>query len=176
MSNPWNWYEKECLSWIPNNKTYFVLPHPHEIWYELISPWTKWQPFRRGDDVFICIFMNEKFCNLTGISRKFVPKCPIDSKSVLIQVMTWRRAGDKPLPESVVAQFTDSNIRHTGDCTAKFIPNMFYGVAVWRSWRLLHLGDVTLLKEIKDYSSTVRCGVIVLVAVVIPEMLPGKWH
>ena len=25
-------------------------------------------------------------------------------------------------------------------------------------------------------SSTLRCGVIVLVAEVIPEMLPGKWH
>ena len=33
-----------------------------------------------------------------------------------------------------------------------------------------------LLNEIRDYPSTVRCGVIVLVAVVIPEMLPGKWH
>ena len=38
---------------------------------------------------------------------------------------------------------------------------------------LLHLGDVALLKEIRDYPSTVRCGVIVLVAVVIPENLPG---
>ena len=65
---------------------------------------------------------------------------------------------------------------HTGDGTAQFIPNMFYWVAVWRSCRLLHLGDVALLKEIMDYPSTVRCGVIVLVAVVIPKMLPGQWH
>ena len=65
---------------------------------------------------------------------------------------------------------------HTGDCMAQFIPNMFYGVVVWRSFRLLHLGDVALLKEIKDYPTTVRCGVILLVAVAIPEMVPGKWH
>ena len=51
-----------------------------------------------------------------------------------------------------------------------------YGAAVWRSCRLLHFGDVALLKEIKYYPSIVRCGVILLVAVFIPEMLPGKWH
>ena len=54
-----------------------------------------------------------------------------------------------------------------------FIPNMFYGVAVWRCCRLHYLGDVALLKEIKDYPSMLRCGVIVLVAVVIPKKLPG---
>ena len=55
---------------------------------------------------------------------------------------------------------------------------MFYGVAVWRSCRLFHLGDVALLKEIKQdmYPSMVRCGIIALVEVVIPEVLPGKWH
>ena len=65
---------------------------------------------------------------------------------------------------------------HTDDCTAQFIPNMFYGVAVWRPCRLLHLGDVDLLKEIKEFLSRERCCVIVLVALIIPEMLPGKWH
>ena len=65
---------------------------------------------------------------------------------------------------------------HTGDCTAKLIPNTFYEFAVWRSWRLLHLGDFALLKEIKDYPNMVRCGVLLLVAVLFSEMLPGKWH
>ena len=57
-----------------------------------------------------------------------------------------------------------------------FNPKIFYVVAVWRSYRLLHLGDVALLKEINDYPSTVRFDTIVLVAVVTPEKLPGKWH
>ena len=65
---------------------------------------------------------------------------------------------------------------HTGDCTAQCIPNMFCGVRVWRSCRLIHLGDVALLKEIKDYPRRVGCGVIVLIAVVIPEMPPVKCH
>ena len=37
-------------------------------------------------------------------------------------------------------------------------------LAVWRSCRLLHLGDVEMLKEIKDYPSSVKGGVIILVA------------
>ena len=67
-------------------------------------------------------------------------------------------------------------IVHTGDCTAQFIQNMFYGGSVWRSCRLLHLGDVALLKKVKDYPSPARCGVIVLIAVIITKMLPGKWQ
>ena len=54
---------------------------------------------------------------------------------------------------------------HTGDSTAQFILNMFYRRAVWRSCRLLHPGDIALLKEVKDYPSTARCGVIILLAV-----------
>ena len=27
-----------------------------------------------------------------------------------------------------------------------------------------------------DYPSIARCGIVVFVTVVIPEMLPGKWH
>ena len=42
----------------------------------------------------------------------FVPKGPIDNKSVLVQVMAWRRRGDKPLPEPMLAQFPDAYMRH----------------------------------------------------------------
>ena len=48
--------------------------------------------------IFKCIFMNEKFCILIPISLKFLPKGPIDNKSTPVQVMAWRRAGDKSLP------------------------------------------------------------------------------
>ena len=60
------------------------------------------------------------------------------------------------------------HVFHTDDFTAQFIPNLFHGVAVWRSCRLLNLGDGALLKEINDYPSTVRCGVIVSVDIAIP--------
>ena len=81
-----------------------------EIDVQLISPWTRWPPF--ADDIFKCIFMTESFCVLIQISLKFVPKGPIDSKSALVHVMTWRRTGNKPLPEPMLAQFTDAYVWH----------------------------------------------------------------
>ena len=65
-----------------------------------------------ADDIFRCIFMNEKFCIAIRISLKFVPKSPIDKKSALVQVMAWRRAGDKPLPEPMLTKFNDAYMRH----------------------------------------------------------------
>ena len=38
------------------------------------------------------------------------------------------------------------------------------------------LGDIGLPEEFKDNPSTGKCGVIVLVTLVIPKMLSGKWH
>ena len=47
-----------------------------------------------ADDIFKCIFLN-KIPN--QISLKFVRKSPIGNKPALIQVMAWRRLGDKSL-------------------------------------------------------------------------------
>ena len=55
--------------------------------------------------------MKEKCCILIPILLKFVPKGPIDNKSELVQVMTWRRTGEKPLPEAILTQFTDAYMR-----------------------------------------------------------------
>ena len=46
------------------------------------------------------------------ISLKFVRKSPIDNKRALVQVMAWRRTGDKPLPEPMITQFIDAYMRH----------------------------------------------------------------
>ena len=55
--------------------------------------------------------MNEMFCIQIRISMKFVPKGPIDNKSVLVQVIAWHRTGDKPLSEPMLTQFTDAYVR-----------------------------------------------------------------
>ena len=65
------------------------------------------------DDLFKCIFMNEKFCISIRNSLKFVPKGLIDNKQALIQVMAWCLTGDKPLPEPMLTQFTDAYMRHS---------------------------------------------------------------
>ena len=64
------------------------------------------------DDIFRCIFMNEKFCISIRISLKFVRNGPFDNKLALVQVMAWRRTGDKPLPEPMLTQFPGAYMRH----------------------------------------------------------------
>ena len=65
-----------------------------------------------ADDIFKYIFLNKNFRISIKISLKFVPKVPLDNKSVLVQVMAWRRTGDKPLPKPMLTQFTDVYMRH----------------------------------------------------------------
>ena len=59
------------------------------------------------------MFFNENIWILIIISLKFVPKGPIGNKSPLVQVMAWRRPGDKPLSDPKMALFTDVYMRHS---------------------------------------------------------------
>ena len=45
-------------------------------------------------------------------SLKFVPMGLINNISALVQIMAWRRSGDKPLSEAMLIQITDANMRH----------------------------------------------------------------
>ena len=65
-----------------------------------------------ADDIFNCIFLNENDKIPIQISLKYVPMSPIDNKPVSVQIMSWRRAGDKPLPELMPTQLTDAYMRH----------------------------------------------------------------
>ena len=56
--------------------------------------------------------MNEKHVILIRISLKILPEGLSDNKTVLVQGMTWRRRGDKPLPEPLLTQLTDAYKRH----------------------------------------------------------------
>ena len=67
-----------------------------------------------ADDNFKCIFLNKNDRIPIRISPQIVPRSPIDNKPILVQVMVWRRAGDKPLPELMLTQFTDAYMRHQG--------------------------------------------------------------
>ena len=60
------------------------------------------------DNIFRCIFLNENVRISIHISLKFVPRGSNDNKSALLQVMTWHRTGDKPLPEQMQTHFTDA--------------------------------------------------------------------
>ena len=46
---------------------------------------------------------------------KFVLKGPTDNNPALVEIMAWRRIGDKPLSEPMLTRFTDAYMRHSGE-------------------------------------------------------------
>ena len=46
------------------------------------------------------------------ISLKFVPKGPIDNFPALVQIMTRRRRGGKPLSEPMMSYVVHAYVRH----------------------------------------------------------------
>ena len=94
----------------------------HQAFYDVLQPsivyeinllcqWCSWacrllntlRPRQNGhhfpDDIFKCIFLNGNVWIPIEISLKLVPKGPINNIPALVQIMAWRRPGDKPLSE-----------------------------------------------------------------------------
>ena len=55
-----------------------------------------------ADDIFNSIFLNENVWTPITISLKFVPKGLSNNIPALVQIMAWRRPGDKPLSEPMM--------------------------------------------------------------------------
>ena len=55
------------------------------------------------NDIFKCIFFNENAWISLKISLKYVPMGPFDNIPALVQIMAWRRPGDKPSSEPMMA-------------------------------------------------------------------------
>ena len=62
------------------------------------------RPNRRhfADDIFKRIFENENEWISPRVSLKFVPDVRINNIPALVQIMAWRRPGDKPLSEPMM--------------------------------------------------------------------------
>ena len=54
------------------------------------------------DDIFKCFFLNVNVWIWLKISLKFVPKGRINNIPALVQIMAWRRPGDKSLSEPMM--------------------------------------------------------------------------
>ena len=78
----------------------------HQPWYpQAFNPLRPRQDGRHfADDIFTCIFFNENGCILIKFSLKYVHKGLIDNNPALVQIMAWRRPGDKPLSEPMVVR------------------------------------------------------------------------
>ena len=55
-----------------------------------------------ADDIFTCKILNENCCIFIKFSLKYVRKGPIDNNPPLVQIMAWRRPGDKSLSEPMM--------------------------------------------------------------------------
>ena len=91
----------------------FILP-----WFYCLSWWiyllfayillNTLRPRKNGrlfaDDTFKRIFLNENVGISIKISRKFIHKGPINNIPALVQIMAWRRPGDKPLSEPMAVR------------------------------------------------------------------------
>ena len=67
--------------------------------FNSLRPRLNRRPF--ADDIFKCIFLNENEWILPRISLEFIPKVWINNIPALVQIMAWRRPGDKPLSEPI---------------------------------------------------------------------------
>ena len=61
---------------------------------------TKWPTFHIRH--FQMHFLEWKYINSINISLKFVPGGQINNITALVQIMAWRRVGDKPLSEPMM--------------------------------------------------------------------------
>ena len=59
-------------------------------------------------------------------SLKHFPWGLIDKKSSLIEVMVWRRTGDKPLPQPKMTQFNDAHTRHQASIVLQEMILLYY--------------------------------------------------
>ena len=59
---------------------------------------------RFTDDTFKRIFLTENVRISIKVSLKFVPNGPINNNPTLVQIMAWRRSGDKPLSEPMMVR------------------------------------------------------------------------
>ena len=66
-----------------------------------------------ADDIFKRIFLNENIWISIKISLKFVPKGTINNIPAFVQIMAWRRPGDKPLSEQMMVKSTNTYMRHS---------------------------------------------------------------
>ena len=83
-----------CTSWHSRNVT------GRSLMINSLRPKLNRRP--PADDILKCIFLNENEWISPRISLNFVPKVRINNIPALVQIMAWRRPGDKPLSEPMM--------------------------------------------------------------------------
>ena len=95
-----------------------------------------------ADDICKCIFLNENVRISIKISLKFVPKGLINNNPALVQIMAWRRSGDKPLSEPMMV----SLLTHICVTRPQWVKNIY-------SWWLFNKVKPVLLVDTPRWST-----------------------
>ena len=93
--NPWT-----TGSFFPKCNLFFWYYVFNCLWFNTLRPRQNGRNF--ANDAFKCIFLNENVRILIRISLKLVPKGPSNNIPALVQIMAWRRSGNKPLSEPMM--------------------------------------------------------------------------
>ena len=104
-----NIFQRKCISRCLKNRSYLFRPK----YFNTSPPGQNSCHF--ADNIFRCIFVNEKFCILIEMSLKFVPKGSIDNNLALVHIMACHRIGAKPLSEPMLTRFTHAFMQHKGE-------------------------------------------------------------
>ena len=96
------WWRKTAMP----NQSFYTAYIPRYTRSKWVNGFNTLRPGQNGrhftDDIFKCIFLNKNVWIPIEISLKFVPKGPINNIPSLVQIMAWRRPGDKPLSEPMM--------------------------------------------------------------------------
>ena len=89
----------------PLPKTKMMTNIPIAIWHHqttvnILRLRQNWHNF--AEHIYECIFLDENVWISITISLKFVPKVRINNILALVQIMAWRRPGDKPLSKTMM--------------------------------------------------------------------------
>ena len=82
-----SWHEKSLRMIV-----LFTLRRPRQNCYHI------------ADDIFKCNFLKENLWLFIAISLEIVPRGTVDNIPVLVQIMAWRRPGDKPLSKAMMVR------------------------------------------------------------------------
>ena len=88
--------------------------------------WSNDDSVHFSDNIFKCIFLNEKLWISVIVSQKFVPKGLISNMPALVQMMAWRRPVNKPLSEPMMVNI----LIYICVTRPKWVKSWFYRVAV----------------------------------------------
>ena len=91
---------RQAIIWSNDGRLLRHICVTHSQWLNTLRPKQNGRHF--ADDIFKCIFLIENEWMSLEISLKFILKGPINNIPALVQIMAWRRPGDKPLSEPMM--------------------------------------------------------------------------